>query len=510
MKSRRKAANRNAVIAMIAQLTKILGAFLVQTVFVKTLGATYLGANGLFKNIINFISFAELGVGLAFSFSLYEPLAKKDFKTISAIMAIFRKAYNAIGTVILVVGLLLAWFVPYLTSNNQGLPHLRLYFILYLLSTVVSYYFTYNRSLLIADQLGYIDSVNQLIYSCVTYVGQVISLVLGSYFGYLLAQILGNLLSNIAITRKANLRYPELDIKTKHRPAKEITDRLKKNVIGTISSKLGSIVVNGTDNILISKFVGLAAVGFYSNYSLVISGITSMLNQVLNAVVASFGNLGATEKDDPDKQVRIFNQYVYYNAMAAFFIGLVLLPIFQPFITLWVGQKYHLSMLTVNLIVINFVLTIFRPALNMINAYGLFWGYRYKSIVEAAVNFGFSIFLVSQTSLGISAVLLGTIIGNIVVNSWWDPLILFGGAYHRGITRFYLKFWAYLAVFGAFLAAENWVLATWKLTPVGFVEFIIYSIAWCFVVGLALLVAFAVTDGERDLFRRVMRRRMSK
>lgn len=503
MKSRRSASVKNATIGTVSQIVKLLGNFIVQTVFVKTLGTTYLGANGLFNNLITFLSFAELGIGFAFSFSLYEPLAKKNFTVISAIVSLYRKVYNFIGSFILVSGCILAFFVPYLTKNNQGIPGIRIYFILYLLSTVVSYYFTYNRALLIADQYSYIDSLNQLEFSLLKYLGQIVSLFLGSYFGYLLSQVLGNLLSNIFITKRARKKYPLLDEHTNQKVPLNIINRLKQNVIGAISSKIGSIVVNGTDNVLISKFVGLSMVGIYSNYSLVISGFNSILAQLLNSVVASFGNLGVVEKSNKSKQLDLFYQFVYYNAVIVFFIALIMLGSFQTFISLWVGANYQLSMFSVNLIIINFVLSGFRPALYLINAYGLFWGYRYKSIIEAVVNFGISLILVYNFNLGLNGVLLGTISSNIIVNSWWDPLILFSGVYKKGYGTFYIKYWLYLGTFMILMILENIFILKFLGKEANLLNFIIHTILLCCVMGAILFLVFIKTRGEQDLINRI-------
>lgn len=503
MISRRKASVKNASVAFTAQLIKMVGQFIVQTVFVHTLGSEFLGANGLFNNLITFLSFAELGIGAAFSYALYAPLAKQDKKQTTAIINLYKQVYNIIGLGILVVGLVLSYFVPFLTKSSAGLPHLRIYFVLYLLSAVVSYFFTYNRSLLIADQRGYVDSKNQLYFSIIKYVFQLFFLILfNSYFGFLIVQILSNLLSNILITRLTYKQYPYLKTNRNEKIDKSIVDKIKRNVIGTISSKIGFIVVTGTDNILISKFVSLVAVGFYSNYSLIITGITTVLNQVLNAVVASFGNLGVTEKNNIQKQINLFNQFVFVNAFAVFFIGLFLFGVFQPFVTLWLGSKYVLEDTTVLLIVVNFVLALFRPALFLINAYGLFWGYRYKSIVEAIVNFGLSFILVNYTKLGINGVLLGTIMGNILVNSWWDPLILFGGAYHRGISKFYGKYWSYMGAFLIILACE-WYLKIKNVVLINnFIQLIIYAIILAIVLMVILIILFCRTSGERFFIKR--------
>ncbi|MCT4384167.1 lipopolysaccharide biosynthesis protein [Lacticaseibacillus paracasei] len=501
MVSRKKASFQNASVAFITQTIMMIGQFAVQTVFVHTLGSRYLGANGLFSNLITFLSFAELGIGSAFSYALYKPLADQDHSAIASIMNLFRKVYNAIGMIILVAGMALSYFVPWFIHNGNKFPHIRLYFILYLLSTVVSYFFTYNRALLIADQKSYIDSFNQFIFNCGRYVLQIVFMIFfNSYIAYLILMILSNFFSNIAITGRSHKRYPYL--KTMHQDEVDpvILAKIKHNVVGTISSKVGAIIVTGTDNILISKFLGLALVGIYSNYSLILTSITRLLNQVFSSVIASFGNLGVTERENKKKQLDMFDQFTYYNAFSVFFIGLVSFAFFPPFIKLWLGKSYQLPESTVFFIVINFVFGQFRPALNMVNAYGLFWGYRVKSIVEAVVNFGLSLALVKFTKMGIDGVLFGTIIGNILVNSWWDPLILFKGAYHTSMWKFYGKYWLYLSLFGSLLFIEHLILTAVNISVTSLVPVVAYGLAVGVIVLAALLVLFSRTKGQKGLF----------
>ncbi len=57
MVSRKRASIQNAGAALVTQMIMMLGQFLVQTIFIRTLGAKYLGANGLFGNLMTFLSF---------------------------------------------------------------------------------------------------------------------------------------------------------------------------------------------------------------------------------------------------------------------------------------------------------------------------------------------------------------------------------------------------------------------------------------------------------------------
>ena len=69
---------QNASVAFVLQIVNLFSSFVVRTVFVKQLGNEYLSLNGLFVNVVSLLSFAELGIGNAIIFSLYEPVVANN------------------------------------------------------------------------------------------------------------------------------------------------------------------------------------------------------------------------------------------------------------------------------------------------------------------------------------------------------------------------------------------------------------------------------------------------
>lgn len=423
-RSRTNAAMLNASLAGILQVITIIMLFVMQTFFIKFLGANYLGVNGLFKNVLSFLSFAELGVGGAMVYSLYEPLANNDYAQVSAIMRIFKHTYQLIGIVILVLGLLLTPFITVFMHGGSPVPFPHLLFVLYLLNTVVSYFFTYKRSLLIANQQGYKSTINTFYFMLIQNVLQIIVLIfLKNYILYLVIQIITTLLSNIVISKIVDKEFNYLSDYKDEKVIPSTVDYMKKNIVGTVSSKIGTIIVFGSDNIIISTFLSVYLVGLYSNYMLIVSGVTTLLNQVVSAVTASIGNLKATANVKQQKQV--FYQYMFINTFLVFMSSTILYGAITKFVIIWVGEKYKLAMVTVTLIIVNFVINQMRqPVLNFISAFGLYWPMRWKSLIEALVNIAASMTLMLVFHLGINGVILGTIISNIVINMWWEPYIL--------------------------------------------------------------------------------------
>lgn len=423
-KSRTNLVMINASLAAISQILTLVMLFVMQTFFIKFLGANYLGINGLFKNILSFLSFAELGIGGAMIYSLYEPLANEDHAQVSAIMNVFRRTYQYIGCTILTVGLMLTPFITMFMHGGSPVPYPKLLFVLYLLNTVVSYFFTYKRSLLIANQQGYKSTINTFYFMILQNVIQILILYFfEDYILFLIVQIITTLLSNIVISKMVDKEFNYLNNYRDEKVSTDVITYMKKNIVGTISAKIGTIIVFGTDNIIISTFMSVYLVGLYSNYMLVISGVTTLLNQIVSSVTASIGNLNVAS--NKKRQSEVFYQYMFVNTFLVFMASTLLYGAITGFITLWVGKSYSLMFSTVTLIIINFIINQMRqPVLSFISSYGLYWPMRWKSLIEAGINLVVSLSLVLIFKLGINGVILGTIISNLVINIWWEPYIL--------------------------------------------------------------------------------------
>lgn len=181
------------------------------------------------------------------------------------------------------------------------------------------------------------------------------------------------------------------------------------------------MVVKGTDNLIMSAFVGLSTVGVCSNYKMIVSNINLLLGKVVSAFSGSIGNLGATEEGEKIYDVyRIldFSMFLLYGYLAG---GMVVL--FNFFIRLYAGNRYLLSMTIVVLIVIEFYISGMRQVnLQFREALGLFWHDRYKAVVEALINLVVSLILVKK--YGVAGIYAGTIISTLFTCFWVEPYIL--------------------------------------------------------------------------------------
>ena len=117
MSQRTQRSTFNIIANIGAQFLTIILSFISRSVFIYCLDARYLGINGLFTNIISLLSLAELGVGTALVFSMYEPLAHNDTKKLAALTRFYKRLYTIIGIIVALLGLALFPFLDFFINS---------------------------------------------------------------------------------------------------------------------------------------------------------------------------------------------------------------------------------------------------------------------------------------------------------------------------------------------------------------------------------------------------------
>lgn len=436
---------RNSAIGLISQLSCTIINFIVRTVFIYTLNNEYLGVNGLFTNILTLLNFAELGIGNAIIYSMYKPVSENDQTKIKALMNLYKKVYTLIGLFILIIGLFIIPFIKFIIKDPPKIEeNLILIYLLYLLDTVFSYFYSYKRSLLLAHQKAYLNNLYELLTVILKSVIQIIVLMITkNYILYLFIYVISTLATNILISKKADKLYPEIKNTENERLTKEEVKKIFSNVKSLILYKIGKTVNSGTDNIVISSLIGITQVGLYSNYSLIISAVKYAFMTMLNGFTGSVGNLNTL--DDIKRRKKILEQLLFISVWIFGFASICLLILLKPFISLWIGSKYLLNDSVVLVIVLIFYIegTSFI-ARTYRDTCGLFKEGRFAPLLGAILNITLS--MVLGTKIGLIGIFLATVISMVTSTLWYNPYVIYKNVFQQAPTRYYLKYIIYTLV----------------------------------------------------------------
>lgn len=414
-------------------------------IFTRCLPPAYLGISGLFSNILSMLSLAELGVSGAIVYALYKPLAQKDEEKIASLVQIFGRAYRTIGLVIGGLGLCVLPFLDLLIGEQPEIAEsIHLIYIIYLFNTASSYFFTYRSTLLVAAQKNYLVTGLNYLVLCVQEVIQAVFLfTTRNYIGYLLIQTGFSLLYYVWISHIAVKQYPYIKGKNFKPLDAEEKKRIFRDMRDLMFYKVSGVLVNGTDNIIITYFKGLATTGLASNYTLLINTLNTLLNQVFNGVTASIGNHNVTESDE-----KKFEMYSFLNMVNFWLFGWAALGIYfcsSDLVMLLFGENYVLPDNIPLIMAISFYIS---GVTNVIGTYkhtmGLFHYGRFTQIFTALLNIFFSILL--GKCWGLFGILFATVISRACTHLWYTPVVVYKYGFRRNPLEYFRGYIKYLII----------------------------------------------------------------
>lgn len=440
---RTKNATRNIIYGVIVKVYQLLVPFFVRTAMIYGLGVEYLGLGSLFTSVLTVLNLTELGVGSAMVFSMYKPIAEDDTLKICALMRLYRKYYRIIGSIILVVGIAITPIIPKLVKGDvpNGISLIVLYW-LNLGATVLTYFlFAYKNSLLSAHQrLDVCDKIT-LVISTLQYALQIGAIFLKNYYLYVIAALFTTALNNIITAVMVDKMYP--DYKPEGRLEKREIKIINHRIRDLFTSKIGSVVVDSADSIVISAFLGLTALAMYNNYYYIMSAIFGFIGIIFYACMAGIGNSIIIESDE--KNYNDLKKFLLIISWIAGVCTCCLLCLFQPFMRIWVGEKYMLSMPMVICMCCYFFLHEINRLINTYkDAAGMWHEDRWRPLVVSITNLGLNLLMVQY--IGLFGILLSTVISMLFVGMPWLLYNLFTVIFHRNAFGFILRTLWYVVV----------------------------------------------------------------
>ena len=411
--NRRKLLALNTSSSLIFQLTTIICGFIVPRLILQTYGSE---VNGLVNSITQFlaiIAFLELGVGAVIQSSLYKPLAEKDDEEISKIVVSGQKFFSRLATILLVYVLILVVIYPLVAKSDFGFLYTATMILVISISSFAQYYFGIVNSLLItANQRGYFSYNIQTITLILNTIACFVLIKLGASIHIVklttsLIYLFRPILLSLYVKNNYNIDWK---IKYSGEPIKQKWNGIAQHV--------ASVILDGTDNIVLTIFMGLEAVSIYSVYNLVVSGVKRLLLSMTNGIQSLMGEMLA--KGELEKLRRFFGWVEWSIHTGTIFIFGVTSVLIVPFVEVYtsgINDANYIQPIFASLIVAANAGHCLRLPYNLL----ILAGGHYKQtqnnyIVASILNIVLSILLVNF--FGLIGVAIGTLVAMLYQTIW--------------------------------------------------------------------------------------------
>ena len=496
--SRTKNSVKNIKYSTINKILTMFLSLLGRNIFLRILPVDYLGINGVFSDIFTMMSLADLGLTTAMAYSFYKPLADNDHDKVTALVTLYRKLYNVIAFAITVIGLALVPFLDHVINTDLNIPHLKLYYLIALFNTVVSYLFAYKQSLITADQKFHIIQK----YSTWMAVGKIVfqTLILyitHDYTAYLCVGIVNAVVYNALVNHQANKYYPYI-LKRK-KLDKEEEKKIFSNVASVFLYKIAAVMMDGTDNVLISTIVNTAAVGLYTNYLTIINRLTQLTGSVFWSITASVGNLIA--EGDKKEIMKVFDKMMILGDWLSGFVALALYCLIEDFIRVFLGEQYVMSNIVLCAILANVYLSIVSTPIGMFReASGQYKKVRWITLICAVENIILSIILGKLT--GTFGIILASFISKMTTCFWYESRLLFKELLSGRLRNYYFRLICNLVIMLIFGAMIN--ISMKMFQPANLLQWTIKGAACAALINAAYLIKYIRNDDFKQIINKLL------
>lgn len=454
----------NVATSLVFKFVLIILNIIVRRFIIGYIGNEINGLNSLYVSILDVLSVAELGVGGAITFCMYKPIVEGDDSKVAALYKLFVKLYLIIGGIIAAAGCALMPALPYLAKDYQSVSdNLYLTFGLMLVSVVISYFFSAKTSLINAYKNNYVTTIISslgLILQCVL---QIVALVVfKSFTAFLVCRIIAILLQWLVTEFYARKKYGHIiNIKQKldDNSRKEVT----KNVKAMFMHKIGGVLVNTADSIIISAFIGIAILGKYSNYTTIVTAMMGVLALCFTPLTSVVGHMFVESSEDAAHRYFKFFYTVNFLIGTVFFLGYY--AVIDNLVTILFGGNLELAKTISFVITLNYFIQFMRQsALLFRDATGTFYYDRWKPLIEGLINVVLSILfvLIFPEQYNVVGVIVATIITNLLICHIVEPYVLFKHAFKRKVHSYYIRNYLYILMFAAVLVALNFSMLSFE------------------------------------------------
>lgn len=435
----------NVSVSIISKIFTAIAVIVVRRILISSCGNEVNGLNSLYLSIVGFLAVTELGVGNAITFCMYKPIVEGDKNKVSALYHLFRKLYLIIGGVILACGLMITPFISYFAKDYAEINvNLYLTFVLMLISVVVTYLFSAKTALLNAYKNNYISTAITSAGMLFQYILQIaVLLITGSFVGYLVSRTIAAsaqwLITDI-VTRK---KYSPI-LSNKQKVDNSTKKELVKNIKAMFAHKIGYLLVNTTDSLVISIFIGVVVLGKYSNYTTIMGTLSEILKLVFTSLTSVLGHLYVEENKETTKKYCESFHFLNFTIGAVFFLGYY--AIIDNLISILFSADLIVSKSVTFVITLNgFVQFMRQSTLSFRDATGTFYNDRFKPLIEGPTNIILSVILVNF--IGVTGVIAATVITNLIICHVIEPYVLYKNAFAASPKKYYIQNYSMIALF---------------------------------------------------------------
>lgn len=442
------------------------------SVIINTYGVEINSVSQATGEVFSYLVLLESGLGAAYLFNMYKPLADNNMDKVYALFLGLDKKLKKVSLYMLVGIILISIIYPFFLGEND-LPLIRSGMIILILGLrfVFPYYFTIaKKNLLIAEEKKYLVT---FIDGMTNAVIVLVEIILASVFQMSIEVILSiglifTILNNSLYKRMIKKKYAQYEAKNME-PSFQGDAMTNDIIVHQVATMANSHI-----DVFILSLVNLPAVTIYAAYNSAMNYPINLVKKVIENIRAS---IGLKLSQDDANMFSVFREILSLNYMVSGIVIPLFIIMINEFITLWIGEQFLLGQVSIIL----FALILFhRLTINLIyvvrDGKGLYKESKIYTILTAVSNTVLSVVLVHYFS--INGLLFATVFSSYLIMDYGNLKLVYNTVFKKSLWIVVKDYVALVAAIAVSLFISNYILATFFETlTLSWINFLIKSSA---------------------------------
>lgn len=403
---------KNTFLGVFHKFLCLILKFVLRAYLIKYLGDELVGLNSVLLDWMSMLNLSSLGIEVAIQFSLYAPIANKNEYKIAQIVKATQFVYRIIGIFIFISGIILMPVMTLMLKDNTfDNWYIFGIYVIMLFGVSGSYFWCYKRAVLQAFEevyiINFVDIITETLF---TVLDIAVLIVFRNIYIYVFMYSAKLICQHYIVSVICDKRHKIIKLQNRER---EEEKRILSDLKDVAPLKIANYVYGFTDNMIISKFLGLTTVTLYSNYMLIINSLFSVSTILVNSTKASFG-IKISQNMQCDNVKKSLDDYIFVQFIVASFSSIIFAMVIEPFISLWIGTSYIAPRgVMIAMSIELFCRSMYQPLQMVFEATGSFKQDKIITIAASVANILISIILVIK--IGLIGAIVGTLFTDIFI-----------------------------------------------------------------------------------------------
>lgn len=399
----KKNAIANYITLVLVEVITVFVGMFSRAVFIRKLGLQTLGIAGLFSSVLVLLSVANLGLPDGVGYVMTQAIAKNDTQRLGEIYLYAKKVFRVIQLILLILSVAIMPFLRWIIEAE--IDNLYVYFAFFVANVILSYSSAPESTVYWANQnTRLIKRVELYAYLITTALQIMVLYVISSYYLYLCIMLLGTVFSVVYIKIRFSMDYKYLKC-IEGVIRNEDKQIIIKRVKSTFVIRFFSGAVDSTDNLAITKFVGLAEVGIYNNYTLIYMNLRNLAKSAYVAMAS--GLMQKNANNSLEERNTYYELFLHAFHLLGTFLTCCMYCLIQEFCRIFFGSTLEISVVTVIALYLYINIILYGHTC-FTHTSSLYDDIKISSCIGACINIVLSVIL--GFKYGIFGIILATVI----------------------------------------------------------------------------------------------------